>query len=149
MEWTLGHEEPDSRGIAAISPSASAPTEPDLRLGVRVNDPSSTYKQALLEMDPGDEIIAGQLSGDFTMPKDPDQPLVFVARGIGITPYRSMIKYLLDTHQRRPITLFYSARKFERLRVQRRVRPGHAASWASAPSTSPKKPKTWAPAGWD
>ena len=109
MEWTLGHEEPDSRGNRRYFTLASAPTEPDLRLGVRFNDPSSTFKQALVEMDRGDEIIAGQLAGDFTMPKDPDQPLVFIARGIGITPYRSMIKYLLDTHQRRPITLFYAA----------------------------------------
>ena len=109
MEWTLGHEEPDSRGNRRYFTMASAPTEPDLRLGVRFNDPSSTYKQAMLELDRGDEIIAGQLSGDFTLPKNPNQPLVFIAGGIGITPYRSMIKYLLDTHQRRPITLFYGA----------------------------------------
>ncbi len=35
--------------------------------------------------------------------------MVFIAGGIGITPYRSMIKYLLDTGQRRPVTLFYGA----------------------------------------
>ncbi len=110
MEWTLGHEEPDSRGNRRYFTLASAPTEPTLRLGVRFNDPSSTYKQALLEMDKNDEIIAGQLSGDFTLPRDPDQSLIFIAGGIGITPFRSMIKYLLDTHQRRPITLFYGNR---------------------------------------
>ena len=33
-----------------------------------------------------------------------------IAGGIGITPFRSMIKYLLDQRQRRPITLFYAAR---------------------------------------
>ena len=109
MEWTLAHEEPDSRGNRRYFTVASAPTEPDLRLGVRFNDPSSSYKQAMLEMDRGDEIIAGQISGDFTLPKNPNQPLVFIAGGIGITPYRSMIKYLLDTHRRRPITLFYGA----------------------------------------
>jgi ferredoxin-NADP reductase/Na+-translocating ferredoxin:NAD+ oxidoreductase RnfD subunit len=109
MEWTLGHEEPDSRGTRRYFTLASAPTEPELRLGVRFNNPSSTYKQALLEMNKGDEIIAGQLSGDFTMPRNPVQPLVFIAGGIGITPFRSMIKYLLDTHRRRPITLFYGA----------------------------------------
>ena len=63
MEWTLGHEEPDSRGNRRYFTLASAPTEPDLRLGVRFNDPSSTYKQAMLEMERGDEIIAGQLAG--------------------------------------------------------------------------------------
>ncbi len=109
MEWTLAHEEPDSRGNRRYFTIASAPTEPDLHLGVRFNDPSSSYKEALLEMEHGDEIIAGQLAGDFTLPKNPNQRLVFIAGGIGITPFRSMIKYLLDTRQRRPITLFYGA----------------------------------------
>ncbi len=110
MEWTLGHEEPDSRGNRRYFTLASAPTESNLRLGVRFNDPSSSYKQALLEMDKNDEILAGQLSGDFTLPRNPKQPLIFIAGGIGITPFRSMIHYLLDIHQRRPITLFYGSR---------------------------------------
>jgi ferredoxin-NADP reductase/Na+-translocating ferredoxin:NAD+ oxidoreductase RnfD subunit len=109
MEWTLGHAEPDSRGNRRYFTLASAPSERNLRLGVRFNDPSSSYKQAMLSMRRGDEIIAGQLAGDFTLPRVRSQPLVFIAGGIGITPYRSMIKYLLDTHRRRPITLFYGA----------------------------------------
>ncbi len=111
MEWTLDHHDPDVRGNRRYFTLASSPTEPDLRLGVRFVDPSSSssYKQALLEMQPGDEIMAGQLTGDFTLPRDRTQPLVFIAGGIGVTPYRSMIKYLLDTHQPRPITLFYGA----------------------------------------
>jgi ferredoxin-NADP reductase len=32
---------------------------------------------------------------------------VFIAGGIGITPFRSMIQSLLDTNQQVPITLFY------------------------------------------
>ena len=111
MEWTLDHTDPDLRGNRRYFTLASSPTEPDLRIGVRFVDPSrsSTYKQAMLEMKPDDQIMVGQLIGDFTLPRNLNQPLVFIAGGIGITPYRSMIKYLLDTHQRRPITLFYGA----------------------------------------
>lgn len=34
---------------------------------------------------------------------------VFIAGGIGITPFRSIIKYLLDSQQKVPIILFYFA----------------------------------------
>jgi ferredoxin-NADP reductase len=44
------------------------------------------------------------------LPKDHDQKIVFIAGGIGITPFRSMTKYLLDTQEARDITLLYSAR---------------------------------------
>ena len=55
------------------------------------------------------EIVASQLAGDFVLPDDPQQKVVLIAGGIGVTPFRSMIKYLLDNRQRRPITLFYTA----------------------------------------
>src|SRR5262249_23703832 len=48
--------------------------------------------------------------GDFTLPRDPTQKLVFIAGGIGITPYRSMLKYLLDTRQRRDVVVLYANR---------------------------------------
>ena len=44
------------------------------------------------------------------LPLDPQQKCVLIAGGIGVTPFRSMIKYLLDTHQRRPLILFYANR---------------------------------------
>src|SRR5258707_9859076 len=56
------------------------------------------------------ETGAPQLGGDFTLPADPNKRLVFIAGGIGITPFRSMIKYLLDKRQKRPITVFYANR---------------------------------------
>ncbi len=36
---------------------------------------------------------------------------VFIAWGIGITPFRSIIKNLLDSNKKEPITLFYIAAK--------------------------------------
>jgi ferredoxin-NADP reductase len=44
------------------------------------------------------------------LPKDNTKKLVFIAGGIGITPFRSMIKYLSDTGDSRAVTLLYSAR---------------------------------------
>jgi ferredoxin-NADP reductase len=108
MEWTLGHRDPDSRGNRRYFTLASSPTEPDLRLGVKFYRESSSFKKAMLAMDENSEIVASQLAGDFVLPANPRQKCVFLAGGIGITPFRSMIQYLLDTHQRRPIVLFYA-----------------------------------------
>ncbi len=107
MEWTLGHREPDSRGNRRYFTLASAPTEQDLRVGVKFYPELSTYKETLLDMDTSDEIVAAQLAGDFTLPNDIHQRIVLIAGGVGITPFRSMIKYLLDVRQPRPITLIY------------------------------------------
>ena len=56
MEWTLAHKKSDSRGNRRYFTIASAPTETDLRLGVKFYDPPSSFKKNLLVMDPGDEI---------------------------------------------------------------------------------------------
>lgn len=111
MEWTLSHPRPDSRGERRYFTLASSPAENELRLGVKIADPSSSYKTTLMALDGSKEIVASQLAGDFTLPEDISQKLVFVAGGIGITPYRSMIKHLLDTRQPRPIILISSNKK--------------------------------------
>lgn len=107
MEWTLGHNDPDSRGNRRYFTIASSPTERGLRIGVKFYGSSSTFKQSMVAMNPESSIIAGQLSGDFVLPQDRKQKCVFIAGGIGITPFRSMIQYMLDTRQRRPVVLFY------------------------------------------
>ncbi len=108
MEFTLAHTKPDSRGNRRFFTLASSPTEENLHLGVRFYPNSSSFKKALSKIDSRTKIIAGQIAGDFTLPQDPTQKLVFIAGGIGITPFRSMLKYLLDMKQPRDIVLFYA-----------------------------------------
>jgi len=110
LEWTLQHSKTDSRGSRRFFTLASSPTEPDLRIGIRFNDNGSSFKEALLDADKNTLIVASQLAGDFVMPKDPAKKLVFIAGGIGITPFRSMVKYLIDKNDKRTVTLLYSAR---------------------------------------
>lgn len=111
LEWTLGHAKPDTRGNRRYFTLASSPTERDVHLGVKFYQNSSTFKRTMLAMRPGSQISASQLSGDFTLPKDPSEKLVLIAGGIGITPFRSMLKYLVDRGEKRPIILFYSNKK--------------------------------------
>ncbi len=111
LEWTLGHENVDSRGNRRYFTIASSPTEQDILLGVKFYSPPSSFKKSLLELSGGSEIVASQLAGDFTMPKDKDAKLVFMAGGIGITPFRSMVKYMLDTGDVRDAVVFFSNRE--------------------------------------
>jgi glycine betaine catabolism B len=113
MEFTLAHPHPDSRGNRRYFTLASSPTENLVHLGVRFYDKSSSFKQALYSIDNKTSLVAAQVAGDFTMPADPTQKLVFIAGGIGITPFRSMLKYLLDTQERRDIILFYANKSID------------------------------------
>ncbi|MEJ0002162.1 MAG: RnfABCDGE type electron transport complex subunit D [bacterium] len=109
LELTLAHEKPDTRGNRRYFTIASAPTDEDIYFGIKFYPEPSTFKQKLTSMAVGDTLMAGQLAGDFTMPDDTKKKLCFIAGGIGVTPFRSMIGYLLAKQEKRGITMFYSA----------------------------------------
>jgi ferredoxin-NADP reductase len=122
LEWTLPHDPSrtqgkgiDSRGIRRYFTIASTPkaTEKgEVRMGVKFYDPSSSFKKNLMNLPRGGHIVASQLAGDFVLPRDKKKKLVFIAGGIGITPFRSMIEHLLESkdpkERARDIILLYS-----------------------------------------
>jgi ferredoxin-NADP reductase/Na+-translocating ferredoxin:NAD+ oxidoreductase RnfD subunit len=130
MEWTLaqpyfGREKDiagwDARGNRRYFTIASAPSEPEIHLGVKfpggaAGGISSSFKKKMLALQPGDRIMTGSLAGDFTLPRDTSarvsttKKFVFIAGGIGITPFRSMIKELSGQPSNRDIVLLYSNR---------------------------------------
>lgn len=110
LEWTLGHNKPDSRGNRRFFTIASSPTEDRLHLGVKFYDNSSTFKKKLMSLAVGEQIVASQLAGEFTLPEDKTKKLVFLAGGIGVTPFRSMIKYMVDSKQTRDVVMMFSNR---------------------------------------
>jgi ferredoxin-NADP reductase/Na+-translocating ferredoxin:NAD+ oxidoreductase RnfD subunit len=107
LEWTLGIDHADNRGNRRYFTVASAPTESEIRLGVKFYKKPSAFKRALGDLVPGDTIHATQVAGNFTLPSNPDKKLAFLAGGIGITPFRSMLQYLIDEGNARPITVLY------------------------------------------
>ncbi|OGL78165.1 hypothetical protein A3J43_01785 [Candidatus Uhrbacteria bacterium RIFCSPHIGHO2_12_FULL_54_23] len=109
LEWTLPHGGADTRGIRRYFTIASSPTERDIKLGVRVSDKPSSFKKALIQLAPGAALTACHCAGDFVLPNDVGRKLGFIAGGIGITPFRSMLKYLLDMQQKRDIALLYAS----------------------------------------
>ena len=113
LEWTLPHKKMDNRGMRRYFTIASSPTEKEVMVGVKFYEKPSSYKQSLLSLNKGDEVIASQLAGDFILPKDKSKKLVFIAGGIGVTPFRSMIKYLIDNNEKRDIIFFYSNKNYK------------------------------------
>jgi ferredoxin-NADP reductase len=107
MEWTLPGVPYDSRGNRRTLTLASSPTENNVQIGIKYYQPASAYKATLSHMQIGDALYASQLAGNFTLPESSDDKLAFIAGGIGITPFRSMVKYLVDTNQRRDIVILY------------------------------------------
>ena len=115
LEWTLGHANPDQRGNRRYFTIGSSPTEQEICLGIKTYENPSTFKKALLALQPGQTIAVGQLAGEFTLPRDPGRKVAFIAGGIGVTPFRSMIQYLIDTDQKRDAILLYSTKTEEEL----------------------------------
>lgn len=111
LEWTLGLDRSDNRGNRRYFTIASAPTEEDVRLGVKFYSRSSAFKRELIAMKPGSRIHAAQLAGNFTLPARRETKVAFLAGGIGITPFRSMLQYLLDRGEKRPIIVLYGTER--------------------------------------
>ncbi len=113
LEYTLAHQKPDNRGIRRFFTISASPTEGFLQISTRFAEKSSTFKLALKNLEIGDKVTAANLEGDFALPKDAKEKLCFIAGGIGITPFRSMIKYLLDKNEERDIILLYSVKTLD------------------------------------
>jgi glycine betaine catabolism B len=108
VELTLPHPGSDSRGSRRVFTIASSPTEAEVHFGVKINkDRSSSFKRALMTMEPGQKLMAGQLAGSFTLPSDKAVKLLFVAGGIGVTPFRSMAKQMIDAAENRDVLMIY------------------------------------------
>lgn len=108
MELTLAGVPYDNRGNRRTFTLASSPTEEKVHIGLKYHEPASTFKAAFSTLEPGDIVYASQLAGNFTLKGKVHKKLLFVAGGIGITPFRSMIKYLTDTDTKCDIVLLYA-----------------------------------------
>ena len=115
LDWTLDVTQPDSRGNRRPFTIASAPTETEIRLGIKFYEPPSAFKRALMAMQPGDAIFGSQVAGSFTLPPDPDEKLAFIAGGIGVTPFRSMVQELINRREPRPIVMLYASNRSDEL----------------------------------
>ena len=102
----------DPWGPARTFSLSSSPTEEDI-LTVTCKISDTPFKQALSRRKPGDPAEAYGPLGAFLF--QANRPALMMAGGIGITPFRGMLRFASDTGTRQPIALLYSARTPEEL----------------------------------
>lgn len=99
----------DERGSHRSFTICSSPQEKDiLMITTKIVDQASPFKQKFNSLIPGEKIRFFGPMGMFTLPEKSKLPLVFLAGGIGITPFHSMLVSASASNMQLPITLFVS-----------------------------------------
>jgi glycine betaine catabolism B len=105
--FKLDHISSDAKGPIRHFSIASSPTEQDhILISTRIRD--TPYKQKLASLKEGAKILVWGPEGEFVLHDDYSKPAVFLSGGIGVTPFRSMIKYATDKQLPIKITMFDS-----------------------------------------
>ena len=108
IELNLPHGKSDHKGRRRVFSLTSPPGSAELTIGVGTAGPLSTAKQALLDLEAGDELTATTVGGDFVLPRNPGAPVLLIAAGIGITPYLAQLSG--GSAGDRDVVLLYLAR---------------------------------------
>ena len=115
MKFTLIHENPDDRSVSRFFTISSAPYEKNIMVTTKfAGEKSSTFKKALFGLERNQTITAYPPQGEFII-TDFSGSYVFIAGGIGVTPFRSI---LLDLDHEKllnsvEIYLLYSSKNNE------------------------------------
>ncbi|MEK7462465.1 MAG: hypothetical protein AAB618_02725 [Patescibacteria group bacterium] len=118
LEWMLPHGKSDHKGVRRYFTIASSPTEDGLRVAMKIVSPASSYKEAIKGLDISHSLTASQLAGDFTLPQSNEGKFGFIAGGIGVTPFRSHIKYMIDSGKQADVVMYYCNNTREEITYQ-------------------------------
>ncbi len=103
----VGHQ--DDKGLRRHISVVTSPNERGvLGLCTRLRD--TAFKRSLAELPVGAEVDVEAPRGTFVLPAETDRPYVFIAGGIGITVFRSMLRYISEERLPHRVTLVYSNR---------------------------------------
>lgn len=103
--------ETDAEGNARAFSIANAPSERELVVATRMRD--SAFKRVLKDADTGLPVKIDGPFGSLVLHKNASKPAVFLAGGIGITPFRSICRDAAAQHLPHELYLFYSNRRPE------------------------------------
>jgi ferredoxin-NADP reductase len=112
LHYVLNHAPTDDRGSDRWFTIASAPFERHVRITTRLaTTKGSSFKKTLKGLKVGDTIEVSDLDGDFVL-GNARAEYVFIAGGIGITPFRSILKQAEHEKKSLRVTLIYANRKY-------------------------------------
>jgi ferredoxin-NADP reductase/nitrite reductase/ring-hydroxylating ferredoxin subunit len=98
----------DPKGPIRHFTISSSPTENFIMFSTRIRD--SPYKKRLSILEKGAKVKVRGPEGEFVLHQDYSKPAVFLSGGIGVTPFRSMLRYATDQQLPLKITMFDSNR---------------------------------------
>lgn len=97
---------PDPKGRSRQFSIATSPLNL-AEISVVFRDTGSGFKRTLVELPIGSPVALEQGAGSFRLPLQPKLPLVFVAGGVGISPFMSYVRTLSERELSQPVTLIY------------------------------------------
>jgi ferredoxin-NADP reductase len=101
--------ETDDEGNTRTFSISSAPQDDTIMVTTRLRD--TAFKRVLKTMPLETEVKIEGPSGDLRLHKDAGRAAVFLAGGIGITPFRSILLDAANRYLSHPIFLFFSNRR--------------------------------------
>lgn len=104
---TIPHKNQDERGNTRLFSLVTSPLNTkELAITTRVLQ--SSFKHALANLTPGTEVQFFGPMGRFLFDETEKRPCVFLAGGIGLTPFHSMLTYADEKNLQNNITFFAS-----------------------------------------
>ena len=106
--FDIGEVYDDPKGPIRHFTISSSPTENFIMFSTRMRD--SPYKKRLSTLEEGAKVKMRGPEGQFVLHEDYSKPAIFLSGGIGVTPFRSMIKYATDKQLSTRIIMYDSNR---------------------------------------
>ncbi|MFB2586430.1 oxidoreductase [Herbiconiux liukaitaii] len=153
LELALPHRKADARGTRRMFSIASgagagaggpAGAKAPLSVGIKLSQPSSSFKTALTELEPGAIVRSTWVGGDFVLPSDTSVPLLLAAGGIGVTPFISQLEgRARGASTPSDVVLLYSVSGPDELAYQPELVAAGIRVLVTAPTRPVDLPDTW------
>ena len=102
IDIKLPFNQPPGGTVYSLS---SSPSEPDLRITIR--EGTSPFKKALQSLKPGDKLFVSDYGNTYGFQLKDHKSSTLIAGGVGVAPFRSMLKEMVDTSSKNQVRLIY------------------------------------------